>query len=639
MSEVKYTSDSPPSITGVMRRGENDFHRDFPDACARYEREQNMVDIHSHDGDRLRYLSQRLAQTSISVREMYKQLYRARVHSSAQSILIITKARDNHLVLLTRELSIWLMNYKRQGSKRGLVVYVDEQLRYSKRFDVAGIERDHPHFFLPTRHETCKSKHQCLDSDEGQLRFWTGDMCSSCPTLFDLVITLGGDGTVLFASWLFQSSVPPVIPFSLGSLGFLTPFRFEDYESIMRSALSNGVRLSVRMRFRATVYRAIDHVNPELGAKRRKALQSDNAETMLQNIKTCGWYCVEMEPGSDGMEDAPVFHDEQVHTFRTRPVESFEFLNDLVVDRGPSPYLTMLEVFADDTHLTTAYADGLCISTPTGSTAYSLSAGGSLVHPLIPAMLITPICPHTLSFRPMLVPDSLELRIAVPHNSRSTAWASFDGRGRVEIARGDHIKITASPFPFLSVLPEDKYGSWFDSVSRTLNWNQRKHQMGFMVYDGQTSSSKAPQNTSKKVTPSMLSQEDQEMYDVLRDSHGFNERAAEDDDEEEIYDIDDTATPSTTDSSHRGSWGSGSFGVSRPHVNVPSKESQPEFSSQAPLPIPSRDQPRSSGFGCIRSPDRYGPSGPPPAPAPLNERHLATVDFRLQNRSPREPDQ
>ena len=64
-----------------------------------------------------------------------------------------------------------------------------------------------------------------------------------------------------------------------------------------------------------------------------------------------------------------------------------------------------------------------------------LSAGGSLVHPEIPAILITPICPHTLSFRPMLLPDSMELRICVPYNSRSTAWASFDGRGRVELKR------------------------------------------------------------------------------------------------------------------------------------------------------------------------------------------------------------
>lgn len=111
--------------------------------------------------------------------------------------------------------------------------------------------------------------------------------------------------------------------------------------------------------------------------------------------------------------------------------------------------------------MTTVQADGLTVSTPTGSTAYSvsqllacawfgkplgfdlmsalqfiqLSAGGSLAHPEIPAMLITPICPHTLSFRPMLLPDTMELRICVPYTSRSTAWASFDGRGRVELRR------------------------------------------------------------------------------------------------------------------------------------------------------------------------------------------------------------
>jgi NAD+ kinase len=64
-----------------------------------------------------------------------------------------------------------------------------------------------------------------------------------------------------------------------------------------------------------------------------------------------------------------------------------------------------------------------------------LSAGGSLAHPEIPSMLITPLCPHTLSFRPMLLPDNVELRICLPFNSRSTGWASFDGRGRVELRR------------------------------------------------------------------------------------------------------------------------------------------------------------------------------------------------------------
>jgi NAD kinase len=73
-----------------------------------------------------------------------------------------------------------------------------------------------------------------------------------------------------------------------------------------------------------------------------------------------------------------------------------------------------------------------------------LSAGGSLVHPEIPAMLITPICPHTLSFRPMLLPDTMELRICVPYTSRSTAWASFDGRGRVELRRKQPLQLEST---------------------------------------------------------------------------------------------------------------------------------------------------------------------------------------------------
>ena len=83
------------------------------------------------------------------------------------------------------------------------------------------------------------------------------------------------------------------------------------------------------------------------------------------------------------------------------PTESFHILNDLVVDRGPSAFMSQLELFVDDQHLTTVQADGLVISTPTGSTAYSLSAGGSIVHPEVPSILVTPICPHTLSFRPV----------------------------------------------------------------------------------------------------------------------------------------------------------------------------------------------------------------------------------------------
>lgn len=106
-----------------------------------------------------------------------------------------------------------------------------------------------------------------------------------------------------------------------------------------------------------------------------------------------------------------------------------------------------------------------------GSTAYSLSAGGSLIHPSIPAILLTPICPHTLSFRPMVLSDTLSLRIAVPAQSRSTAYCAFDGKGRLELQPGDYVIVEASRFPFPTVVSGS--GEWFDSVRRALRWNTR----------------------------------------------------------------------------------------------------------------------------------------------------------------------
>ena len=81
--------------------------------------------------------------------------------------------------------------------------------------------------------------------------------------------------------------------------------------------------------------------------------------------------------------------------------------------------------------MTTVQADGLTVSTPTGSTAYNLAAGGSLCHPENPVMLVTSICAHTLSFRPIILPDTIVLRIGVPYDARTSSWASFDGRERV----------------------------------------------------------------------------------------------------------------------------------------------------------------------------------------------------------------
>ncbi|KAI7080877.1 ATP-NAD kinase, partial [Hortaea werneckii] len=148
-----------------------------------------------------------------------------------------------------------------------------------------------------------------------------------------------------------------------------------------------------------------------------------------------------------------------------------EVLNELVIDRGPSSYISSLDLYANDSLLTRISADGIILSTPTGSTAYSLSAGGSLVHPDIPAILLTPICPHTLSFRPMLLNDDMALKVSLPASGRGGAFVSFDGKGRVELGRGDEVVVRASAYPFPTVMGQPL--EWFDSISRTLRWNTR----------------------------------------------------------------------------------------------------------------------------------------------------------------------
>ncbi|KAF5386025.1 hypothetical protein D9615_002406 [Tricholomella constricta] len=509
-------------------------------------------------------LTKQLAETAVGVREMSKQLGRARVQSNIQTVLIVTKARDNRLIKLTRELALYLMLKLRKGEQRGLVVYVDNQLRHSRRFDAEGIRREHPELFLPyPRRRTSSStsvsslssvsttKDESYGRDEGQLRYWTSSMCSHSPHLFDFVVTLGGDGTVLFTSWLFQRIVPPVLPFALGSLGFLTNFDFADHQAVMDSALDSGIRVNLRMRFTCTVYRA---VAIEEGKGRKAVKKGETGEIMMRNVEKGGWEA--LEGGAFSMADGGRCgaKDKEIMCFTTRPVETFEVLNDLVVDRGPSPYVSLLELFGDEHHMTTVQADGLTVSTPTGSTAYSLSAGGSLVHPEIPAILITPICPHTLSFRPMLLPDSMELRICVPYNSRSTAWASFDGRGRVELKQGDHIKVTASKYPFPTVCADKQSTDWFHSISRTLKWNERERQKSFVVVEEESPSKpkkrcrrSAATQEHRKIAPPEAVEESTE--EVEEEDEVSDEEEEEDDDDDDAFDIDDSSPEAATMSS------------------------------------------------------------------------------------------
>lgn len=155
-------------------------------------------------------------------------------------------------------------------------------------------------------------------------------------------LQLGGDGTVLFTSWLFQRIVPPVLPFALGSLGFLTNFDFADYADVMDNAIDNGLRVNLRMRFTCTVYRAIA---PEEGKGSKAVKKADTGEILMKNLEKGGWEA--LEGGGSVQFPASTKKDKEIMCFTTRPVETFEVLNDLVVDRGPSPYVSLLELFGE----------------------------------------------------------------------------------------------------------------------------------------------------------------------------------------------------------------------------------------------------------------------------------------------------
>jgi NAD+ kinase len=158
----------------------------------------------------------------------------------------------------------------------------------------------------------------------------------------------------------------------------------------MDTVIDKGIRVNLRMRFTCTVYRAIA---PEDNVKGKgvKAVKSVGGDILMGEVGKAGWEALEGGLMSAGAQQAAFAaaggpaaigsgptgektkKEKEVMCFTTRPMETFEVLNDLVVDRGPSPYVSLLELFGDEHHMTTVQADGLTVSTPTGSTAYSVS--------------------------------------------------------------------------------------------------------------------------------------------------------------------------------------------------------------------------------------------------------------------------
>ncbi|OIN94677.1 MAG: NAD(+) kinase [Deltaproteobacteria bacterium CG1_02_45_11] len=143
-------------------------------------------------------------------------------------------------------------------------------------------------------------------------------------------------------------------------------------------------------------------------------------------------------------------------------------LNDVVVNKGALARLAHIETYIDDHYLTTYRADGLIISTPTGSTAYSLAAGGPIVHPAVPGIIMTPICPFTLTNRPLIVPDSVCIKIKLAQKS-SDFMLTFDGQAGLEINGQDTI-IIQKGFHTINMitLPGQHY---FDVLKAKLRWS------------------------------------------------------------------------------------------------------------------------------------------------------------------------
>lgn len=149
-------------------------------------------------------------------------------------------------------------------------------------------------------------------------------------------------------------------------------------------------------------------------------------------------------------------------------------LNEIVVDRGPSPYSVDLAVYIDDNFITTLKGDGLIVSTATGSTAYNLSAGGSIMQTAAKSIALTPLAPCSLSFRPLILTPDAAVRIEKVANGRGAAWVSLDGANRLKLEEGESIVVRGSPHPLpMVVLASDNLTDlWVQRLVKGFGWNQ-----------------------------------------------------------------------------------------------------------------------------------------------------------------------
>jgi NAD+ kinase len=225
----------------------------------------------------------------------------------------------------------------------------------------------------------------------------------------DLIIVLGGDGTMIATARLLLDREIPVLGVNFGRLGYLAEFRVEELIPAVELILKGEYRIDRRVQLSAELHR-------------EKSLKSKG-----------------------------------------------RVLNDVVISKSALARIIEIEAWLDGRFVNSFRADGLIISTPTGSTAYNLSAGGPIIYPSMNAIVITPICPHTLSNRPLLVPDNaqIELYLKTPNEE---VVLTLDGQVGYSLEVGDRIVVNKSKTAFNLVQPANR--NYFDVLRDKLRWGR-----------------------------------------------------------------------------------------------------------------------------------------------------------------------
>lgn len=226
----------------------------------------------------------------------------------------------------------------------------------------------------------------------------------------DLIVVLGGDGTLLSVARLVERPEVPILGVNLGGLGFITEVGIDELESVLASTLAGDFTVAKRMTLEVRLY-----------------------------------------PNKE------------------RP-QKFRVLNDAVITKGARSRIIDLETYVGKEYLCTYRADGLIISTPTGSTAYSLAAGGPILHPSLGAIVLSPICPHTLTNRPIVVSSKSTIRVTL-RSSGDTVFLSPDGQTGILLNNGDVVEVRDYNVP-VSLVKAPSRG-YFEVLRTKLKWGER----------------------------------------------------------------------------------------------------------------------------------------------------------------------